>query len=1158
MRLKRLDLTRYGKFTDHSIDFGWHREGESDLHIVYGPNEAGKSTALAGFLDLLFGIETRSRFNFLHPYPTMRVGASLELSTGTQELLRVKRPQNSLLDSSERPISEGVILGELGGIDRESYRTMFSLDDETLEAGGESILASKGDLGQLLFSASAGLANLSQHLTDLRGEADKFYKYRARGGELAELKTRLTALKDERDRIDTLASQHAQFVETCERTGFQYEEVFASRNRVQTRMNEIQRFLNVLPRLTELRAIRERLVPLENLPVSPLGWAEELPKLQGNEIELAIRAESLENEIAQLVLALDAIVVDETALKLADKAGRLVELRARYLTAEKDIPERLLQAKEAETVISGILSRIGRKGEEDPARLVLGSSILGSLRALMEARSGIDAAWKSAENELAEARRRFGEAQAKLNTAGSGRVVQRDGETEMASFAATVAALRADDHAARRRLALRSRAFHLETLADRLRALKPWQGDVLRLASIAVPDHATIEQWKSAELDIRKEVEQRGRDVERLIAERLRLRAELDALGSTAGVVSDREASNARSAREEAWASHRRTLDVASADHFEAALRHDDTVTNTRIAHTAELARLRQINQTLAVVEAGFCHAQNLRDQAQAALHHLREKIAEGFRAIVPGLADGPSLTQIESWLRSRTDALEAWSLVRNVERDLREAEADADAARARLAAAFVAAGIAYDVDVSFEILLADAQMAIDHESEMKALRTAVEDRRRDLEYRERGAERVIADDRTWVSSWTAACSNCWLGESGSAPPLAEVREILAAIADLDPTVEKKASLADRIAKMERDKAEFTAEVVTLAQELNVPLTSGAVLDLAAAIEDRVQRAKAARSGRAEKEEHLKRTQEKQRALLETIAIHDKRKAEVMAFFGAGSLAEVGIALQRIESKADLQKRAELATGDILNAICLPTLAQAEQALDAADRFALEAELVELKARFEDQDQRSRDLYAALCKALDRIDAIGGDDAVARIEERRRTILLEIEEGALRYLKLCAGIAAAEQALWVYRDLHRSSMMAHASRAFGTISRGAYKGLTTQPGKESEILVAIGAEGGSKVASELSKGTRFQLYLALRVAGYHEFALSRRPVPFIADDIMETFDDFRAEEAFRLFADMANVGQVIYFTHHQHICEIAGRICPGAKIHHLT
>jgi len=37
---------------------------------------------------------------------------------------------------------------------------------------------------------------------------------------------------------------------------------------------------------------------------------------------------------------------------------------------------------------------------------------------------------------------------------------------------------------------------------------------------------------------------------------------------------------------------------------------------------------------------------------------------------------------------------------------------------------------------------------------------------------------------------------------------------------------------------------------------------------------------------------------------------------------------------------------------------------------------------------------------------------------------------------------------------------------------------------------------------------------------------------------------METFDDFRAEEAFRVLAGMANVGQVIYLTHHEHLCGI--------------
>src|SRR4051794_533764 len=98
MRLNRLDLTRYGRFTDDRIDFGERRVGKPDLHIVYGPNEAGKSTALAAFLDLLFKIEDRSRFNFLHPYSAMRVGASLELAGRAHEFVRVKRTQNDLLD----------------------------------------------------------------------------------------------------------------------------------------------------------------------------------------------------------------------------------------------------------------------------------------------------------------------------------------------------------------------------------------------------------------------------------------------------------------------------------------------------------------------------------------------------------------------------------------------------------------------------------------------------------------------------------------------------------------------------------------------------------------------------------------------------------------------------------------------------------------------------------------------------------------------------------------------------------------------------------------------------------------------------------------------------------------------------------------------------
>ena len=55
-------------------------------------------------------------------------------------------------------------------------------------------------------------------------------------------------------------------------------------------------------------------------------------------------------------------------------------------------------------------------------------------------------------------------------------------------------------------------------------------------------------------------------------------------------------------------------------------------------------------------------------------------------------------------------------------------------------------------------------------------------------------------------------------------------------------------------------------------------------------------------------------------------------------------------------------------------------------------------------------------------------------------------------------------------------------------------------------------------------------------------------------MPFIADDIMETFDDARAAEAFALLGEMSRSGQVIYLTHHQHLCEIAVATCPGARV----
>jgi uncharacterized protein YhaN len=55
-------------------------------------------------------------------------------------------------------------------------------------------------------------------------------------------------------------------------------------------------------------------------------------------------------------------------------------------------------------------------------------------------------------------------------------------------------------------------------------------------------------------------------------------------------------------------------------------------------------------------------------------------------------------------------------------------------------------------------------------------------------------------------------------------------------------------------------------------------------------------------------------------------------------------------------------------------------------------------------------------------------------------------------------------------------------------------------------------------------------------------------------MPFLADDIMETFDDDRAAAAFAALAEMGRAGQVIYLTHHRHLCDIARRAVPGVPV----
>jgi uncharacterized protein YhaN len=460
--------------------------------------------------------------------------------------------------------------------------------------------------------------------------------------------------------------------------------------------------------------------------------------------------------------------------------------------------------------------------------------------------------------------------------------------------------------------------------------------------------------------------------------------------------------------------------------------------------------------------------------------------------------------------------------------------------------------------DTAAEALATAAQAALDREARLATLRQSVEEAGRELRRREAAQAAAEAADAAWMAGWRDACRGCWLGEAAASLPFGAVRGTLAAAAELGPVLAARDALVLRIGDMQEDQDRFRRELHRLAAALAIDPAGQPSAALEQRIAARVQQARQAEADLLRLRTELALAEAAEREARTAAEAHAARIGEMMQALGASSLIELGSRLRDAQDKAALEAAAAEAERELLATLQAGSLPEAMALLDGLADAELELEQHSLSARLSALEAETRECFAARREAEARLAAVGGDDAVARIEERRRTQLLEIEDRARRYLQLRLGIAAADRALRAYRDRHRSAMMTAASEAFRLISRGAYRGLGTQPGRDGDILVALAADGASKLAADLSKGTRFQLYLALRAAGYGEFARLRPPVPFVADDIMETFDDFRAEETLKLLGEMSRLGQVIYLTHHDHLRALARRAVPEVRLHDLS
>ncbi len=173
MRIRALDIEHFGLFSGREISFP-----TDSLQVIYGPNEAGKSTLLQLIREVLFGFQVRNPYAFAEHAGEMAAVATLELADGRSVRFRrrkgrTKEVVGEMLDGSQ-PIDAPGLTRLLGNASAELFQNVFGFSLSELAAGQQSLQHAK--LSEALYGgALGGLAGFRQVLEDLEQEQERLF-----------------------------------------------------------------------------------------------------------------------------------------------------------------------------------------------------------------------------------------------------------------------------------------------------------------------------------------------------------------------------------------------------------------------------------------------------------------------------------------------------------------------------------------------------------------------------------------------------------------------------------------------------------------------------------------------------------------------------------------------------------------------------------------------------------------------------------------------------------------------------------------------------------------------------------------------------------------------------------------------------------------------
>lgn len=1154
--LKTLYIKAFGAVAERRMEFA----ASPGLHLIYGPNEAGKSTMLRAVFGLLYGIDVRTRDAHRFQYPELRIGGVLVGQDGTTlAVMRRKAQKGSLRawdpksgEELSAVIDDAALAGFTGGLDEHMYRAAYGLDHDCLVAGGRELREGKGAAGETLFQAGAGLASAGRLAKTLKEQADALFRPRASTAVINQHSSELEALQKEAAKLALRPTDWAERVKTLESAKTQLGAVNKQQSELRRRTHELEHLSALLPLVTKLKEHRGKVAVLRSLlnvspeTVRPVRLQIESRRRDAQTAEERAQRQLVdaERELGELPPPDEVLTEAEEIKRLGALVERYAQDRLRQADLEAERAQAGIAASDAASQIAPGVALAELLDRRPDAQLVERVNALAGR--MTESQANLKSAVElcdDAESELRTEHKRLEDLAASVDAMPLEACLQRielEGDQEIA--------------AEQRRGELKAARDNVERMAARL------GGTVQDLIRQGVPTIAQIDEAAALVEQSANAVSNLKTEVEALVADRTPLANQLAEWEQQGMPVSREALLDARAQREQAWqplksaALAGTAAPPAAIAPFEQTIANADKVADDRFqdaerATRADSHRLRiaQINERLEQQRRAAVAASEALADAESRWNELTAGM--GVAPVTPAAA--------RAWLNQHGKLCEAEAACQQEEAVVSLTDRRAAEQRSAISGALESLGAPSIAQrESMATALQRARLLskrIDAQNKQRAQLTEnitrLESR---VEQRRKAKARAESDLQLTRELWVAAMQRLGLQPDALA---AEAQAQLQRWSTLNTAIATKVSKETEITATKRVIQNFEERAAPIVNKFapGVPLDTG--------IESLLGRVNKAEETERLREQASQNVRGKFKALSEA---KETLRGLIEQFDGLlrDHLCDSADALIEAETRGDELAKASAAVGLLEEQI-------RSQGRGADDAIALceGKDPVEIKAQLEEtktrQEQLADELSGAIAAEQEARRAVvqaDGNDLAASKTQDAAEVMAQLTEEAYEYASLRVASQLMGRVIESYRREHQGPVVARASELFSTITGGRFKWLMADSDEGREILLAVRKNDRRMRFDELSDGRRDQLFLALRIASIEERLAHVEPLPLLVDDAAINFDDQAMTATLKALAELGNRTQVLFFTHHPHAISLAKENLEPSRfvLHELT